>query len=131
MLRCLEGKITGFEAGGKRLRVDGLILRVGRDLREALAWEGVLGLEARVWLREGRKGPKLVALIPLEPTVRPEKALVCTGKSCRKRGALETAEWLESAGYEVKRVKCLDRCGEGPNVCLLPGKVLVTGIKPR
>lgn len=131
MLRCLEGKITGFEAGGKRLRMEDQVFRVGRALREALAWEGIVGLRVRVWVSEGRKGPKLVALIPLEPTLRPERVLVCTGKSCRKRGSLETAEALEAAGLAVKRVKCLDRCGEGPNVCLLPGKVLVTRVRPR
>lgn len=131
MLRCLEGKITGFEAGGKRLRCDGEKIRVPRELREPLAWEGVVGIRARLWVRETRKGLKLVAVIPLEPLQPPEKALVCTGKSCRKRGAGQTAENLEQAGFQVQKVKCLDRCGEGPNVCLIPGKALVTGVKGK
>lgn len=129
MLRCLEGKITGFESGGKRLRLGEDKIRVGRDLREALAWEGVVGVQCRVWVRETRKGLKLVWVIPLEPCVRPSRAMVCMGKSCRKRGAGKTVAALEEAGLAVKCVKCLDRCGEGPNVVLLPGKVLVTDVR--
>ncbi|MCE7869879.1 (2Fe-2S) ferredoxin domain-containing protein [bacterium CPR1] len=50
-------------------------------------------------------------------------------KACRRRGAAETAARLEQGGLEVRRVKCLDECGRGPNVCLLPGKVVVNRVK--
>lgn len=125
MLRCLEGKITGFRDGGKRLVTENGIFRVGRRLREALAWEGVVGCRARLWAR----GDRLVALFPLDPPTGPEAALVCMGKSCRRRGAAETAARLEESGLKVARVKCLDECGRGPNVCLLPGKILVHRVR--
>lgn len=125
MMRCLEGKITGFRTGGKRLVMGKETFRVGRRLREALAWEGIVGCRARLWVR----GDRLVAVFPLDPPTGPEAALVCMGKSCRRWGAAETAERLERCGLTVRRVKCLDQCGKGPNVCLLPGKVVVNRVQ--
>lgn len=56
---------------------------------------------------------------------------VCTHRTCRKQGSLQTLETLcglAPADVNVKTCGCLGRCGSGPNLALLPEGVIVSHI---
>ncbi|PKI63316.1 uncharacterized protein LOC116215235 [Punica granatum] len=56
---------------------------------------------------------------------------VCTNRTCRKQGSLQTLETLSGlapADVTVKTCGCLGRCGSGPNLALLPEGVIVSHI---
>jgi len=56
--------------------------------------------------------------VPLGAEVR-----VCTNRTCRRDGSYDTARQFEAMvprGVQVNRCGCLGRCGNGPNVVVLP-----------
>eukprot|EP00271_Cylindrocystis_brebissonii_P000408 TRINITY_DN10500_c0_g1_i1.p1 TRINITY_DN10500_c0_g1~~TRINITY_DN10500_c0_g1_i1.p1 ORF type:complete len:296 (+),score=-4.81 TRINITY_DN10500_c0_g1_i1:174-1061(+) len=55
--------------------------------------------------------------------------LICTHRTCRKDGALETLDLfrgLAPPDVTVDTCGCLGRCGSGPNAVILPGELLVS-----
>ena len=53
---------------------------------------------------------------------------VCTNRTCRRQGSLETLETLLALAppnLTVKSCGCLGRCGSGPNLVALPNPVIV------
>ena len=67
------------------------------------------------------------------------KLLVCTSKSCKKRGAADVVEALkdeiESQGLQnricVKKSDCLDMCGKGPAIKVKKEKTSFGGVSPE
>jgi NADH:ubiquinone oxidoreductase subunit E len=67
------------------------------------------------------------------------KLLICTNKSCKKRGAKDVLEALEdeieSRGLEdricVKGTDCLGMCGKGPAVKVKKEKVAFGRVSPE
>ncbi|KAI4304530.1 hypothetical protein MLD38_040026 [Melastoma candidum] len=54
---------------------------------------------------------------------------VCTNRTCRKQGSLETFHTLTSLAppeVTVRTCGCLGRCGSGPNLALLPEGIIVS-----
>ncbi|KAK9925662.1 hypothetical protein M0R45_022933 [Rubus argutus] len=53
---------------------------------------------------------------------------VCTNRSCRRQGSMQTLETLTALAppnVAVKSCGCLSRCGNGPNLVALPAGTLV------
>lgn len=54
---------------------------------------------------------------------------VCTNRTCRKSGSLQTLELLRglaSPNVAVESCGCLGRCGSGPNLVVLPAGIFVS-----
>jgi hypothetical protein len=57
-----------------------------------------------------------------------EEIRVCTNRTCRRQGSLQTLETLSGLAppnVTVKSCGCLGRCGAGPNLVALPGNSVV------
>ncbi|XP_062159585.1 uncharacterized protein LOC133866935 isoform X2 [Alnus glutinosa] len=55
---------------------------------------------------------------------------VCTNRTCRRQGSLQTLETLSGLAppnVAVKSCGCLGHCGAGPNLVALPGNGVVVG----
>eukprot|EP00250_Pteridium_aquilinum_P008685 c18132_g1_i1 orf=38-622(+) len=53
---------------------------------------------------------------------------ICTNRTCRKSGSLQTLEILRglaSPNIAVESCGCLGRCGMGPNLVVLPAEIFV------
>lgn len=62
-------------------------------------------------------------------TAEIEEIRVCTNRTCRRQGSLQTLETLTGvapANVAVKSCGCLGRCGAGPNLVALPEGVLMS-----
>lgn len=58
-----------------------------------------------------------------------EEIRICTNRTCRRQGSLQTLETftgLAPPNLAVKSCGCLGRCGAGPNLVALPGPVMVS-----
>lgn len=56
---------------------------------------------------------------------------VCTNRTCRRQGSIQTLETLAGIApptVSVKSCGCLGLCGSGPNIVALPGPVLVSHV---
>ncbi len=60
---------------------------------------------------------------------------VCTGPTCNQAGAEETLqrlnERLQGQPIQITLARCLDRCGEGPNMVVYPEGVWYSGVDPE
>ncbi|MGK7902259.1 MAG: (2Fe-2S) ferredoxin domain-containing protein [Hormoscilla sp.] len=59
--------------------------------------------------------------------------LVCQHTSCRKYGAAKVLAAFQDSpieGVDVKGVRCLGKCGNGPMVLLLPEEVWYSRVHP-
>ena len=60
---------------------------------------------------------------------------VCTGPTCSQAGAEETLQRLNDRlrgqPIQVTLCRCLDRCGEGPNMVVYPDGVWYRGVDPE
>jgi len=60
---------------------------------------------------------------------------VCTGPTCSQAGAEETLQRLNERlcgqPVQITLCRCLDRCGEGPNLVVYPEGVWYSGVDPE
>ncbi|XVF09326.1 hypothetical protein REPUB_Repub07fG0082900 [Reevesia pubescens] len=60
---------------------------------------------------------------PVKSEAQVEEIRVCTNRTCRRQGSMQTFHTLTALAppqISVKPCGCLGRCGAGPNVALLP-----------
>ncbi|XVE57193.1 hypothetical protein DITRI_Ditri04bG0072100 [Diplodiscus trichospermus] len=65
---------------------------------------------------------------PLKSKCQLEEIRVCTNRTCRRQGSMQTLHTLTALAppdISVKSCGCLGRCGAGPNVALLPNGQIV------
>lgn len=69
---------------------------------------------------------------------KPAKILICQKSSCRKRGAGQLCQALETSlasqgltdSVQIKPTGCMDKCKAGPNLVVMPDKQRYTKVKP-
>ncbi|OMP09093.1 Tetratricopeptide-like helical [Corchorus olitorius] len=60
---------------------------------------------------------------PVKGKAQVDEIRVCTNRSCRRQGSMQTFQTLTALAppdVSVKSCGCLGRCGAGPNIALLP-----------
>ncbi|MEM9979945.1 MAG: (2Fe-2S) ferredoxin domain-containing protein, partial [Cyanobacteria bacterium P01_D01_bin.2] len=88
--------------------------------------------------------PLVTAPSPAVATTQPKKRkaskiLICQKSSCRKRGAMQVCDAVETAladqglaeTVQVKLTGCMDKCKAGPHVVVMPHKQRHTKVKPK
>ncbi|KAJ9145694.1 hypothetical protein P3X46_028047 [Hevea brasiliensis] len=85
-------------------------------------------LQYVVWLPLSSSKIKKRKPFALSATAKTEQIRVCTNRTCRKQGSMQTLEImmaLSPPDLPVNSCGCLGRCGAGPNVALLPQGIIV------
>lgn len=77
-----------------------------------------------------RKPSSSILRLPIRGGVEAElkEIRVCTNRTCRRQGSIQTLETLTSLAPPVVTVKssgCLGQCGAGPNIVALPDGVVI------
>uniref|UniRef100_A0A2C9WG21 Uncharacterized protein n=1 Tax=Manihot esculenta TaxID=3983 RepID=A0A2C9WG21_MANES len=65
---------------------------------------------------------------PLSPTAKTEHIRVCTNRTCRRQGSMQTLEIMRALSppdLPINSCGCLGRCGAGPNVALVPEGIII------
>ncbi|XWS60785.1 hypothetical protein CRYUN_Cryun07bG0067000 [Craigia yunnanensis] len=74
-----------------------------------------------LWISNSTYPPHL--RFPVKSDAQVEEIRVCTNRTCRRQGSMQTLHTLTALAppdISVKPCGCLGRCGAGPNVALLP-----------
>ncbi|XP_030938780.1 uncharacterized protein LOC115963767 isoform X2 [Quercus lobata] len=108
------------------------LLTIKESSSSSLLWS------PRWWMRNGKangngvsKKRGMSSMIKAERKEREREISeirVCTNRTCRRQGSLETLETLLALAppnLTVKSCGCLGRCGSGPNLVALPNPVIV------
>ncbi|MEA5464579.1 (2Fe-2S) ferredoxin domain-containing protein [Leptothoe sp. PORK10 BA2] len=75
---------------------------------------------------------------PTKANGKPPKILICQKSTCRKRGAAQVCREVEAAlanhgltdTVGIQLTGCMDKCGAGPNLVVMPHKQRYTKVKP-
>lgn len=80
--------------------------------------------------REKTRGPlRIRANAASKDTEQQHEIRVCINKSCRKKGSLETLDVMRSLAppnVTVESCGCIGKCGNGPNLVILPVEMMVS-----
>ncbi|EOY21630.1 Tetratricopeptide repeat-containing protein isoform 2 [Theobroma cacao] len=79
-----------------------------------------------LWVTSSTYPPHL--RFPVKSEAQVEEIRVCTNRTCRRQGSMQTFHILTALAppdVSVKSCGCLGRCGAGPNVALLPDGQIV------
>ncbi|GAQ79129.1 stress-induced-phosphoprotein 1 [Klebsormidium nitens] len=55
--------------------------------------------------------------------------LICTNRTCRKDGSLQTVQYfrdLAPPGVKIDTTGCIGKCGNGPNLVMLPSELIIS-----